>query len=110
MKLQVIFTDKNEQNFTFKTYFAAFGRTGFICDDEFGLRDADVVCKELGYSLGALEVKANSYYVKGSRENTTLYMMDDVACLGNETSLRDCDFSGWGVHNCVGQEVKLIMF
>lgn len=93
-------------SFNIVFHFAAFGRKGFICDDEFGLRDANVVCKELGYSLGALEVKANSYFAKGSKSNTTFYMMDDVTCFGNESSLRDCDFSGWGVHNCMGQEVR----
>lgn len=82
----------------------ALGKTGFVCDDNFGMRDAEVVCRELGFELGALEVKGNSYYAK-EMGNNTFYLMDDVGCLGNESSLRDCDFNGWGVHNCMGQEV-----
>ncbi|XP_064214349.1 uncharacterized protein LOC655370 isoform X2 [Tribolium castaneum] len=81
----------------------AFGRTGYVCDDKFGLRDANVVCKELGFSLGAAEVKGNSFYAKNVT-GKPFYMMDDVSCVGNETKLMDCDFSGWGVHNCLEQE------
>lgn len=70
----------------------------------FGLRNADVACRELGFPLGALEVKGNSMLTP--KANTSFYMMDDVSCLGNETSLRDCDFAGWGVHNCGPSEVR----
>ncbi|XP_026482310.1 neurotrypsin-like [Ctenocephalides felis] len=30
--------------------------------------------------------------------------MDDVECLGNETSIRECQFNGWGVHDCLPEE------
>lgn len=82
-----------------------FDRTGYVCDDRFGLREADVVCRELGFELGAAEVKGSSHFAKDIIENGTFYMMDDVNCSGNETSLKDCDFSGWGVHNCMNNEI-----
>jgi len=26
--------------------------------------------------------------------------MDDVQCVGTETSIASCDHAGWGTHNC----------
>ncbi|KAL7733723.1 hypothetical protein ACLKA6_011458 [Drosophila palustris] len=79
------------------------GQWGFVCDDNFGLRDADVVCHELGFKMGAAEVRGNSFYEPTERNFN--YAMDGVNCRGNETQLKDCDFKGWGVHNCGVDEV-----
>ncbi|XP_046806928.1 uncharacterized protein LOC111683246 isoform X3 [Lucilia cuprina] len=79
------------------------GKWGYVCDDKFGLPDADVVCHELGFKMGAMEVRGNSYY---SPSDVNVYFaMDEVQCKGNETSLRECDFKGWGVNNCGPDEV-----
>ncbi|KAJ8982219.1 hypothetical protein NQ317_013521 [Molorchus minor] len=87
----------------------AFGKTGYICDDNFGIDDANVLCKELGYPLGAAEIRGNSYYAKDLKENNTLYMMDDLDCFGNESTLLDCNFLGWGIHNCRDQEIAGVL-
>ncbi|XP_020710705.2 uncharacterized protein LOC105690556 isoform X4 [Athalia rosae] len=78
-----------------------WGQWGQVCDDGFGLIAANVVCKELGYQFGAREVKSADYFGKG---DSSLFLMDQVKCKGNETSLKDCDFDGWGVHNCLPEE------
>nr|CAH7761024.1 unnamed protein product [Callosobruchus chinensis] len=83
----------------------AFGKTGYICDDQFGLQEANIVCKELGFELGAIDVKGQSYFAKDVKENNTLYMMDDLKCFGNENSLLDCNFAGWGIHDCQDLEI-----
>ncbi|KAM7357570.1 uncharacterized protein ACRADG_002858 isoform 3-T3 [Cochliomyia hominivorax] len=79
------------------------GKWGYVCDDKFGLLDADVVCRELGFKMGAMEVRGNSYYAPN--DVNLYYAMDEVQCKGNETSLKECDFKGWGVHNCGPDEV-----
>ncbi|KPU78927.1 uncharacterized protein Dana_GF10854, isoform D [Drosophila ananassae] len=81
----------------------ANGQWGLVCDDKFGLKDADVVCRELGFKMGALEVRGNSFYAPSSQDFN--YLMDEIECRGNETSLKDCSFKGWGVHNCGVDEV-----
>ncbi|XP_076629427.1 uncharacterized protein LOC143345828 isoform X2 [Colletes latitarsis] len=78
------------------------GVWGQVCDDGFGMIDAGVICKELGFVLGALEVRPGGFY--GNMDPSTRFMVDQLRCRGNETSLRECDFEGWGVHNCQPEE------
>lgn len=85
-----------------------FGTWGYVCDDKFGMADADVVCRELGFAHGAEEVVGNSVYMPNENvqtQNKTIFIMDGVECQGNETSLKDCDFNGWGIHDCNPEEV-----
>lgn len=76
-----------------------------MCDDQFDEIDADVVCRQLGFKLGAAEVRPNSYFASGLDTGKIQFWMDNVACFGNETSLSQCQFAGWGVHDCDHQEV-----
>ncbi|CAG2060559.1 unnamed protein product [Timema podura] len=66
------------------------------------VKDAGVVCRELGFTLGAAEYVSHSHY--GPSGGTPVYLVDDLQCLGNETSIRECSFNGWGVHDCGAEE------
>ncbi|XP_035729652.1 uncharacterized protein LOC118444946 isoform X3 [Vespa mandarinia] len=79
-----------------------WGIWGQVCDDGFGMINAGVICKELGFPLGALEIKPGGFY--GNLDPPNRFMVDQLQCRGNETSLRECDFEGWGVHNCQPEE------
>lgn len=62
-----------------------FGQWGAICDDHFSPNDANVICRQLGFTLGASQALSHSTFGPGFP-----ILMDDVQCRGNETSLADC--------------------
>lgn len=71
------------------------GTWGTICDDSWGIEDAHVVCRQLGYDR-ATDALSNAYFGPG----TGPIYLDDVTCFGNEDSLSQCLSSPWSVHNC----------
>ena len=71
------------------------GIWGTVCDDDWDLNDADVVCRQLGFER-AVAAKQGAYFGQG----TGYIWMDDVHCTGNETSLTECSHQGRGRHNC----------
>ncbi|KAK3108310.1 hypothetical protein FSP39_005332 [Pinctada imbricata] len=72
------------------------GEWGTVCDDYFGTDDANVVCKQLGYSSGV--VRDQAYYGMGSLK----ILMDDVACLGSELAIQNCRYKR--EHDCSHSE------
>ena len=69
---------------------------GTICDDYWGVEEANVVCHQLGYAEGAQYWYSNAFFGRGEGK----IWMDDVVCFGNETALTQCHSIGWNGHNC----------
>ena len=71
------------------------GRWGTVCGDYFSSADARVVCRQLG-----LEVETSVAIVNPYGDGSGYIWMDDVRCVGTESSLSECEHAGWAVHNC----------
>ncbi|NXR19676.1 DMBT1 protein, partial [Cinclus mexicanus] len=72
---------------------------GTVCDDQWDLRDAQVVCQQLGCGQ-PVDAPQNARFGMGSGR----IFLDDVQCRGDEPSLQMCRHNGWGVHNCGHRE------
>ena len=71
------------------------GEWGTVCDDEWDLNDAQVICNELGYGK-AIDARPSGFYGWGSGE----IWLDNLNCGGTEDSVVNCSHGGWGYHNC----------
>jgi len=66
---------------------------GTVCGDNWDLKDAKVVCCQLGFK-GALAAVVSFAF-----ENKKMWL-SNVRCVGNETSIAECGHSGWGKGKC----------
>ena len=79
------------------------GIWGGICDDTWSntyRQHADVVCRMLGYPSAEEVYRESTPFGHG----TGSFVLDDVKCVGTETSVFDCPHNGEGVHNCGSTE------
>ncbi|XP_077680435.1 antigen WC1.1-like [Eretmochelys imbricata] len=68
---------------------------GTVCDFDWAMEDAEVVCKQLGCGA-AVSAPSWAHFGEGSGP-TWLYEVD---CGGDESALWDCSHGGWGVTTC----------
>ncbi|KAJ7377403.1 Neurotrypsin [Desmophyllum pertusum] len=72
------------------------GTVGTICDNDFDIDDANVICKMLGFK-GAWSTMCCGRYGYGYGS----IWLDNLQCTGNETTLSACPHLGWGNHDDV---------
>ena len=68
---------------------------GTVCDDDWDIGDANVVCNQLGFESAARAVSG-----AGFGEGIGQILLDDVGCTGEESRLEDCPSRGWREENC----------
>ena len=75
------------------------GTWGTVCDGDWDINDAGVVCRQLGYS-SAFSAPHSARFGQGSGK----IWLDDVQCQGDENSIVNCQHNPWGVQDCVHRE------
>ncbi|XP_030635155.1 deleted in malignant brain tumors 1 protein-like, partial [Chanos chanos] len=75
------------------------GQWGTVCSFYWHMSDAAVVCRELDCGE-AVAVLHNAHFGEGSGP----IWMDNVACSGSESTLKNCTTAGWGKNNCLHSE------
>ncbi|XP_059880240.1 scavenger receptor cysteine-rich type 1 protein M130 isoform X1 [Delphinus delphis] len=71
------------------------GQWGTVCDDNFNINHASVVCKQLECG-SAVSFSGSANFGEGSGP----IWFDDLVCNGTESALWNCKHEGWGKHNC----------
>ena len=71
------------------------GVWGTVCDNNWDIADATVVCQQLGH-LRAVSALGGAHFGKGSGP----IWYGNVDCTGNDTNITQCSHSGIEVHNC----------
>ncbi|XP_051529293.1 uromodulin-like [Myxocyprinus asiaticus] len=71
------------------------GRWGTVCDDDWNMNAAAVVCRQLGCGR-PLSAPVNGQFGPGSGP----IWMDNTNCLGSERHLSQCKHNGYEKHNC----------
>ncbi|XP_063781954.1 lysyl oxidase homolog 3 isoform X3 [Pseudophryne corroboree] len=72
---------------------------GTICDDDFTMENAHILCRHLGFTE-ATGWTHSAKYGKGIGR----IWLDNVICSGSEKSISDCSSRGWGNSDCTHEE------
>ena len=65
-----------------------YGSWGTICHHSFGITNANVACRRLGFAA------AKAHLTPLASSSSSIWL-DNIQCVGNETAIEDCSHSGF---------------
>ena len=71
------------------------GYWGTICDGGWDMRDAKVVCRQLGYQDVARTLQRGEV-----PSGSGLIWLVAIDCTGKEKNITSCYHNGWGINSC----------
>ena len=72
------------------------GTWGILCDDGLDINVGHVICRQLNYPEAVAVPCCNGF----ARPSSSRFWMAGVKCLGNESSLLECERWKWGANLC----------
>ena len=72
-----------------------YGQWGTICNYEWDIKDAKVVCRQLGYQDAVRTLRSNQVSSGSGR-----IWLTNVRCTGREQNITICPHRPWGNNNC----------
>ena len=72
-----------------------------VCGSGWHVKDANVVCRELGFGRALTAPKTASKRLSDFRSKVQTIWLTKVQCVGNEDSINECGHSGWKKY-CTG--------
>ena len=82
----------NDKQFQGRVIVGLNGAWGAICSYGWDIRDAHVICRQLGY-FGAKSYSNSPKYGRW----TGRVWLSNLQCTGTEKSIKDCSHNGWGI-------------
>jgi len=76
------------------------GTWGTICDDHWGLEDAQVICRQLGLGDAIAVTKKAEIFGQGTGD----VLLDNMVCTGDEWNIGECRHRGFNISNCKHSE------
>ena len=83
------------------------GDFGYVCNNDFGDDEAEVVCGMLGFEGGriATEEEGEMFYIGDEDELDADKHLDEVDCEGDEDNIALCSHDGWRKTDCSLDEI-----
>ena len=87
------------------------GQWGGICDNNFDVNDANVICRMLGYQEPGLLIGTAAFAnstaddLYGTAPSGNNFVLDGLGCTGNEESIFDCQHKGEWNEDCSATDI-----